>query len=101
MISGPTLSGQPGKAVGHAVGKLTLRHDLAQRNGIRSTRFHALRHYSATELLSSGVDLRTAAGRLGHGTGATTLRFYAAWVNEAAWRRSGRPPIEVDQAHTS
>jgi hypothetical protein len=29
MISGPTLSGQPGKAVGHAVGKLTLRHDLA------------------------------------------------------------------------
>jgi hypothetical protein len=30
MISGPTLSGQPGKAVGHAVGKLTLRHDLAR-----------------------------------------------------------------------
>jgi integrase len=56
---------------------------LAQRNGLRSTRFHALRHYSATELLSSGVDLRTASGRLGHGTGATTLRFYAAWVNEA------------------
>jgi hypothetical protein len=30
MISGPTLSGQPGKAVGHAVGKLTLRHDLVE-----------------------------------------------------------------------
>ena len=30
MISGPTLSGQPCKAVGHAVGKLTLRHDLAE-----------------------------------------------------------------------
>src|SRR5665809_115600 len=29
MISGPPLSGQPGKAVGHAEGKLTLRHDLA------------------------------------------------------------------------
>ena len=28
MISGPTLSGQPGTAVGHPVGKLTLRHDL-------------------------------------------------------------------------
>jgi integrase len=38
----------------------------AQRNGLRSTRFHALRHYSATELLSSGVDLRTVSGRLGH-----------------------------------
>jgi integrase len=45
---------------------------------------HALRHYSATELLSAGVDLRTVAGRLGHGGGgATTLRVYAAWVGEA------------------
>ncbi|WP_253258360.1 site-specific integrase [Pseudonocardia sp. N23] len=44
---------------------------------------HALRHYSATELLTAGVDLRTVAGRLGHGGGgATTLRVYAAWVSE-------------------
>lgn len=36
---------------------------------------------SATELLSAGIDLRTVAGRLGHGGGgATTLRVYAAWV---------------------
>jgi integrase len=43
---------------------------------------HALRHYSATELLTAGVDLRTVAGRLGHGGGgATTLRVYAAWVS--------------------
>ncbi len=26
-------------------------------------------HYSATELLTAGVDLRTVAGRLGHGGG--------------------------------
>jgi integrase len=45
---------------------------------------HALRHYSATELLSAGVDLRTVAGRLGHGGGGvTTLRVYAAWVGES------------------
>ncbi|MCW2716395.1 tyrosine-type recombinase/integrase [Pseudonocardia sp.] len=62
---------------------------------------HALRHYSATELLSAGVDLRTVAGRLGHGGGgATTLRVYAACVGESdrraaemlgsRMRRSGR-----------
>jgi integrase len=40
---------------------------------------HSLRHYSATELLTAGVDLRTVAGRLGHGGGgATTLNVYAA-----------------------
>lgn len=45
------------------------------------THIHALRHYSATELLTAGIDLRTVAGRLGHGGGgATTLRVYAAWV---------------------
>lgn len=53
---------------------------MAERLGI-DTHLHALRHYSATELLSAGVDLRTVAGRLGHGGGgATTLRVYAAWV---------------------
>ncbi len=60
---------------------------LATRLGLRSTRLHALRHYSATELITAGVDLRTVAGRLGHGSGgATTLRFYAAWVAEADHR---------------
>ncbi|MEC3974579.1 tyrosine-type recombinase/integrase [Amycolatopsis sp. H20-H5] len=45
---------------------------------------HALRHYSATELILAGVDIRTVAGRLGHGGGGvTTLRVYAAWVAEA------------------
>jgi len=45
---------------------------------------HALRHYSATELITAGVDLRTVAGRLGHGGGGvTTLRVYAAWVGES------------------
>jgi integrase len=54
--------------------------DMAERLGIE-THIHALRHYSATKLLTAGVDLRTVAGRLGHGGGgATTLRVYAAWV---------------------
>lgn len=56
---------------------------MCQKIGIDS-HLHALRHYSATELLAAGVDLRAVAGRLGHGGGgATTLRVYAAWVNES------------------
>ncbi|NLT54989.1 MAG: tyrosine-type recombinase/integrase [Actinomycetales bacterium] len=51
---------------------------------------HQLRHYSATELIASGVDVRTVAGRLGHGGGgATTLRVYSAWVSEADQRAAG------------
>lgn len=57
---------------------------LALKLGLRSTRLHSLRHYSATELIAAGVDVRTVAGRLGHGSGgATTLKVYAAWVDEA------------------
>lgn len=69
---------------------------MAERLGIKTT-LHNLRHYSATELISAGVDLRTVAGRLGHsGGGATTLRRYAAWVAEADQRAAitlkGRMP---------
>jgi integrase len=59
---------------------------LAKRLGIDTT-LHALRHYSATELIAAGVDPRTVAGRLGHaGGGSTTLRVYSAWVAEADQR---------------
>jgi integrase len=48
---------------------------------------HQLRHFSATELIAAGVDVRTVAGRLGHGGGGTTtLRVYSAWVAEADQR---------------
>ena len=52
-----------------------------------SMHIHQLRHYSATELIAAGVDIRTVAGRLGHsGGGSTTLRVYSAWVAEADQR---------------
>lgn len=58
---------------------LTQRYErLAERLGIETT-LHKLRHYSATELILTGVDIRTVAGRLGHsGGGTTTLRTYTA-----------------------
>jgi integrase/DNA-binding transcriptional regulator YhcF (GntR family) len=65
---------------------------------------HQLRHYSATELIAAGVDVRTVAGRLGHGGGgSTTLRVYSAWVSEADQRAAGslanhmpKPPMKLD-----
>ncbi len=68
-------------------GTLTQRYNrLAERLGI-DTNLHKLRHYSATELIAAGVDVRTVAGRLGHsGGGTTTLRTYAAWMSEADQR---------------
>lgn len=67
---------------------------------------HQLRHYSATELISAGVDVTTVGGRLGHGGGgSTTLRFYSAWVSEADQRAAGtlsarlpQLPVTVDPA---
>jgi hypothetical protein len=67
---------------------------------------HQLRRYSATELISAGVDVRTVAGRLGHGGGGTTtLRVYSAWRSEADQRAAGAlgvrmpaPPVEVDSS---
>jgi len=38
---------------------------------------HELRHFSATQLIAAGVDLRTVSGRLGHADAAITMRIYA------------------------
>ncbi|QJY45110.1 tyrosine-type recombinase/integrase [Pseudonocardia broussonetiae] len=70
---------------------------------------HQLRHYSATELITAGVDVRTVAGRLGHGGGgSTTLRAYTAWVSETdqrAMKASGvrmpAPPLVEGDHHTT
>lgn len=64
----------------------TVTHQFARvANSVGvSCRLHDLRHYSATQMIAHGVDLRTVAGRLGHsGGGAVTLRVYSHWTRPA------------------
>lgn len=52
----------------------------------------ALRHYTASQLLAGGIDIRNTAARLGHGSGgATTLRHYADPVSEVDRRAAAYP----------
>ncbi|MCE3552827.1 site-specific integrase [Pseudonocardia sp. RS11V-5] len=85
---------------------VTQRYErLVKRLGIHTT-IHKLRHYSATELILAGVDVKTVAGRLGHGGGGTTtLKTYTAWVAEADQRAAGgfaarmpKRPVELSEA---
>ncbi|MGH9091052.1 MAG: tyrosine-type recombinase/integrase [Acidimicrobiales bacterium] len=55
--------------------------------GLPSVQLHHLRHFAASVMLAGGVDVRTAAGRLGHAQPAITLKTYAH-VMEAADRNA-------------
>jgi integrase len=56
--------------------------EVADAAGVKLN-IKALRHYSASQLLAGGIDLRNTAARLGHGGGgATTFRHYADPVSE-------------------
>jgi len=45
-------------------------------------RLHDLRHFTATQLIGAGVDVRTVAGRLGHTDPSMTLRVYSHALEE-------------------
>lgn len=65
----------------HATAQFERVRIKAEVDGVR---LHDLRHYHATRLLTSGVDLATVAGRLGHaGGGKTTLAVYAHFLDHA------------------
>jgi integrase len=50
---------------------------LCDELDISGVRLHDLRHFTATQMLASGVPVKTVAGRLGHANAATTLNVYA------------------------
>lgn len=68
---------------------------MCARIGI-GTHLHQLRHFSATELIAAGVDVRTVAGRLGHGGGGTTtLKVYSAWRSEVDQRAANKAGLRM------
>jgi integrase len=50
--------------------------------GAPTVRLHDLRHFTATQLIGAGVDVRTVAGRLGHSDPSVTLRVYSHALQE-------------------
>jgi integrase len=50
--------------------------------GLQGVRLHDLRHFTATQLIGAGVDVRTVAGRLGHSDPSLTLRTYTHVLEE-------------------
>jgi integrase len=56
---------------------VTHRFMTARTNLGMTWRFHDLRHFSVTEAIAAGVDIRSIAGRHGHADASITLRVYA------------------------
>jgi integrase len=50
--------------------------------GAPDVRLHDLRHFTATQLIGAGVDVRTVAGRLGHSDPSMTLRVYSHSIED-------------------
>jgi integrase len=61
----------------------------AKKLGIEGIHFHSLRHFTATQLIAAGVDIRTVSGRLGHANASMTLGIYSH-VLEANDREAGK-----------
>ena len=69
---------------------------LANQLGMTKIRLHDLRHFAATTMLLNGIDVRTAAGRLGHARASTTLDTYAHYTQPADHRASATLANSLD-----
>jgi integrase len=54
---------------------------ILKRAGLPHTTIHSLRHTYATTALNAGVAAQNVARLLGHKDGATTLKYYAHYIN--------------------
>ena len=59
---------------------------LSKRTGIRKVSIHSFRHFNASALINSGVDVVTVQTALGHSTASTTLSIYSHAFSTAQTR---------------
>ena len=75
---------------------------LGDKFGWRELHLHGLRHFTATQLVAAGMDIRTVAGLLGHADASVTLKVYSHVLeakNQEAASIMGallRPPIQLE-----
>lgn len=55
---------------------------FTKKAGVNNLGLHALRHTSATILISAGVDIKTVSMRLGHSDTTTTLNIYTHMLKD-------------------
>ena len=78
------FSGDPGGRAPININTVTSTfRRVATSRGLPGVHLHSLRHFAATQLISAGVDPRTAASRLGHANPSMTLRVYAHSTSES------------------
>ena len=65
---------------------------LSKRTGIRKVSIHSFRHFNASALINSGIDVVTVQTALGHSTAATTSFYLLSCVQQRTdpriWKQS-------------
>jgi integrase len=74
---------------------------VCAKAGLAGVRLHDLRHYVATRMLSSGADVRTVAGRLGHANPSVTLNVYAQFLPQSDRRAAEALGALLDEPEVS
>ena len=63
----------------------------------RRWRLHDLRHFSATQAIAGGHDIRAVAARLGHADASMTLRVYAHAIASRDRQIAGTMAAVIDE----
>jgi integrase len=76
------ITKQDGAAM-HPSAPYAYLRSFCKRTGMRMVKIHSFRHFNASVLINSGVDVVSVQQALGHSTAATTLNIYAHAFKDA------------------